>query len=59
VIVTANHFWVDGAVGVVVAAVAAYGAHRILGRARPEAWAWQTGSGHEPAGTGLGAEAPA
>ena len=59
VIVTANHFWVDGAVGVAVAAVAAYGAHRILGRARPEAWAWQTGSGQEPAGAGLGAEAPA
>jgi membrane-associated phospholipid phosphatase len=42
VVVTANHFWLDAAVGVVVAAMSAYMAHAALGRARPEAWAWRT-----------------
>ena len=39
VIVTANHFWLDAAVGAVVAAVSAY-ASAALARARPDAWAW-------------------
>jgi hypothetical protein len=39
VIVTANHFWLDAAVGAVVAAVSAY-ASAALARARPHAWAF-------------------
>jgi len=41
VVVTANHFWVDAALGALVAAVAAYAAHAGLARARPEAWSWR------------------
>jgi membrane-associated phospholipid phosphatase len=40
VIVTANHFWLDGAAGVLVAAGSAYAAHAGLARARPGAWSW-------------------
>jgi hypothetical protein len=39
VIVTANHFWLDAAVGGLVAAASAYTA-AVLARARPEAWAF-------------------
>jgi PAP2 superfamily len=39
VIVTANHFWLDAAVGAVVAAASAY-ASAVLARARPDAWAF-------------------
>jgi hypothetical protein len=39
VIVTANHFWLDAAVGAVVAAMSAY-ASAALARARPDAWAF-------------------
>jgi len=39
VIVTANHFWLDAAVGAVVAGVSAY-ASAVLARARPDAWAF-------------------
>jgi hypothetical protein len=39
VIVTANHFWLDAAVGAVVAGASAY-ASAVLARARPEAWAF-------------------
>jgi hypothetical protein len=39
VIVTANHFWLDAAVGGVVAAASAY-ASAALARARPDAWAF-------------------
>jgi membrane-associated phospholipid phosphatase len=42
VVVTANHFWLDAALGAVVAALAYYGASYALARARPEAWAWRT-----------------
>jgi hypothetical protein len=42
VVVTANHFWLDAAFGVAVAAFSAYMAHAALARARPEAWAWRT-----------------
>ena len=45
VMVTANHFWLDAAFGVLVAALAAYTAHATLGRARPEAWSWRTALG--------------
>ncbi len=47
VIVTANHYWVDVALGWMVAATAAVVAHRLLARARPEAWSWRTGSPQE------------
>jgi hypothetical protein len=42
VIVTANHFWLDAALGVAVAAVSAWAASAALGRVRPHAWAWRT-----------------
>lgn len=42
VIVTANHYWIDAALGAAVAAVAALVAQRLLARARPEAWSWRT-----------------
>jgi len=41
VIVTANHFWTDAVLGWSVAATSALVAHRLLARARPEAWAWR------------------
>jgi hypothetical protein len=41
VVVTANHFWIDAALGAMVAAVAAVAARAALARARPEAWAWR------------------
>jgi hypothetical protein len=40
VMVTANHFWIDAALGVLVAGVSAAMAREVLARARPEAWAW-------------------
>jgi membrane-associated phospholipid phosphatase len=40
VIVTGNHFWVDGVIGWMVAGAAAFGAVQ-LARARPAAWAWR------------------
>ncbi len=42
VIVTGNHYWVDVALGWMVAATSALVAHRLLARARPHAWAWRT-----------------
>ena len=42
VVVTANHFWIDAALGALVAAVSASRPPRGLARARPEAWAWRT-----------------
>jgi hypothetical protein len=39
VIVTANHFWLDAAVGGIVAGMSAY-ASAVLARARPHAWAF-------------------
>jgi membrane-associated phospholipid phosphatase len=41
VMVTANHFWLDVALGAVVAAVSASAASYALARARPDAWAWR------------------
>jgi len=40
-IVTANHYWVDAALGWLVALTAALVASRLLARARPETWAWR------------------
>ena len=59
VVVTANHFWIDGAFGALVAGISAYGA-TALGRLRPDAWAWRRPDpAAEPPEAGLGAEAPA
>jgi hypothetical protein len=42
VIVTANHFWIDAALGVLVAGLSFYGASEALARARPEVWSWRS-----------------
>jgi membrane-associated phospholipid phosphatase len=47
VIVTANHYWVDAALGAMVAATAAVVAQRLLARARPDAWSWRSDSPQE------------
>ncbi|HEY5816082.1 MAG TPA: phosphatase PAP2 family protein [Solirubrobacterales bacterium] len=47
VIVTANHYWIDIALGWMVAVSAALIASRLLARARPEVWAWRTNSPQE------------
>jgi membrane-associated phospholipid phosphatase len=49
VMVTANHFWLDAALGALVAAVSAYAASAAFARARPEAWAWRTAGAKAPA----------
>jgi membrane-associated phospholipid phosphatase len=41
VIVTANHYWVDAALGALVAATSALVASRLLARARPDAWSFR------------------
>lgn len=41
VIVTANHYWLDAALGAMVAVAAAYGA-MALARLRPEGWSFRT-----------------
>jgi hypothetical protein len=41
VVVTANHFWIDGAAGLLVAALAAIAARVILARARPAVWSFR------------------
>jgi PAP2 superfamily len=41
VVVTANHYWIDAALGALVAVSSALIAHSLLARARPEAWAWR------------------
>ena len=40
VLVTGNHFWLDAALGAMVAAASAYAATAAFGRLRPEAWGW-------------------
>jgi membrane-associated phospholipid phosphatase len=49
VIVTANHYWVDVALGWMVAATSALVAARLLARARPHAWAWRSPSAPQEA----------
>jgi PAP2 superfamily protein len=49
VISTGNHFWVDAALGVVVAALSAAVAVAAFARARPEAWSWRTVPAEVPA----------
>jgi hypothetical protein len=41
VVVTANHFWIDGAIGLLVAALAALTARQVLARVRPAVWSWR------------------
>jgi PAP2 superfamily len=38
VVVTANHFWVDGALGLLVAVLSALTARQVLARVRPAVW---------------------
>jgi hypothetical protein len=40
VVATANHWWLDGFLGAVVALAAAVAAQTLFARARPEVWAW-------------------
>jgi membrane-associated phospholipid phosphatase len=42
VMATGNHFWIDAALGALVAAVSAWAASYAFARARPDAWAWRT-----------------
>jgi membrane-associated phospholipid phosphatase len=42
VMVTGNHFWIDAALGALVAAVSAWAASYAFARVRPDAWAWRT-----------------
>jgi membrane-associated phospholipid phosphatase len=41
VVVTANHYWIDAALGAMVAAASAWAAGYGLARMRPDAWGWQ------------------
>jgi membrane-associated phospholipid phosphatase len=47
VIVTANHYWLDVALGWGVAITSAIAAQWLLARARPHAWAWRRSSPQE------------
>jgi membrane-associated phospholipid phosphatase len=49
VMVTANHYWLDAALGALVAAFSAYAAGAAFARARPEAWAFRTAGAKAPA----------
>jgi membrane-associated phospholipid phosphatase len=40
-VMTANHFWVDAALGALTAAASFWAASYALARARPHAWAWR------------------
>jgi hypothetical protein len=42
VIATGNHFWLDAALGAMVAGASALIARAAFARVRPEAWAWRT-----------------
>ena len=42
VVVTANHFWIDAALGALVAASPRWPPREAFARARPEAWAWRS-----------------
>jgi membrane-associated phospholipid phosphatase len=42
VIATGNHFWIDAALGALVAVCSALLAKNAFARVRPEAWAWRT-----------------
>jgi hypothetical protein len=42
VMVTGNHWWIDAAIGALVAALSASAAYAALARVRPEAWGWRS-----------------
>jgi PAP2 superfamily len=42
VIATGNHFWIDAALGAIVAGLSAVLARSAFARLRPEAWGWRT-----------------
>jgi membrane-associated phospholipid phosphatase len=42
VVATGNHFWMDAAIGTLVAVASAFLATSAFARWRPEAWAWRT-----------------
>ena len=46
IVVTANHFWFDAALGAMVACLAAVSAHQ-LARLRPNAWSWRSEAADE------------
>lgn len=48
IVVTANHFWFDAALGAMVACLAAVTAHQ-LARLRPDVWSWREGVDEAPA----------
>jgi membrane-associated phospholipid phosphatase len=48
VVVTANHFWLDAALGAIVAAVSAGAASAAFARVRPEVWAWRSAAAKVP-----------
>jgi membrane-associated phospholipid phosphatase len=48
VIVTGNHYWLDIALGWLVAIAAALIARELLARARPEAWSWRVRAPQTP-----------
>jgi membrane-associated phospholipid phosphatase len=48
VISTGNHFWMDAAVGSVVAGCSAVIAKTAFARAKPDAWAWRTAPAEAP-----------
>ncbi len=45
IVLTANHFWLDAAAGVLVAAVSAFAAHRLLAPVRPKQWTFRERAG--------------
>jgi CDP-diacylglycerol---glycerol-3-phosphate 3-phosphatidyltransferase len=47
VVVTGNHYWIDIVLGWMVAGTSALVAHRLLARARPDAWSWRVRSPQE------------
>jgi hypothetical protein len=51
VVATANHWWLDGFLGAVVALVSAVCAHGLFARARPEVWAWDAAPRPQALGT--------
>jgi membrane-associated phospholipid phosphatase len=49
VVVTGNHYWLDGAIGALVAATSAVIAHRLLAPVRPTQWAFRPEPARAPA----------
>lgn len=47
-VVTANHYWIDAALGWLVAGTSLLIAWKVLAKIRPEAWSWNRTPGPEP-----------